>query len=99
MSMAWVWVLIPLAAIFAGVVSTWIRVRHGYPASRFGELGRGPRGKWHMPEAEGGEQVSIRQALAAAESKIAGLEERVRVLERIATDDSGALRDEIDRLR
>jgi hypothetical protein len=99
MSMAWVWVLIPIAAIFAGVASTWIRVRHGYPASRFGELHRGGHGKWHMPEPDMAATSAVKEALAAAENKIANLEERVRVLERIATDRSAGLRDEIDGLR
>ena len=37
--------------------------------------------------------------LAERDALIAKREERVRVLERIATDDSARLRDEIDRLR
>ena len=38
-------------------------------------------------------------ALAERDALIAKLEERVRVLERIATDDSARLREEIDSLR
>jgi hypothetical protein len=41
----------------------------------------------------------IEVALAERDATIANLEERVRVLERIATDSSSRLSDEIDRLR
>jgi len=85
------WVLIPITAILAGVVTTWIRARHGYPLDRRG----GRRGEW--PQAN--EMSELKQTLAAREATIAKLEERVRVLERIATDKPAALRDEIERLR
>src|SRR5688500_7984580 len=41
----------------------------------------------------------LESALAERDALIAQLEERVRVLERIATDPSARLREEIDRLR
>jgi hypothetical protein len=41
----------------------------------------------------------LEDALAERDALIAKLEERVRVLERIATDDSARLRAEIDSLR
>ena len=41
----------------------------------------------------------LEEALAERDALIAKLEERVRVLERIATDDSARLRAEIDSLR
>jgi hypothetical protein len=44
-------------------------------------------------------RVDLESALAERDALIAKLEERVRVLERIATDDSARLRDEIDALR
>jgi len=50
-----------------------------------------PRRRGHRPDLEG--------ALAERDALIAKLEERVRVLERIATDDSARLRAEIDALR
>ena len=43
--------------------------------------------------------ADLETALAQRDDLIAKLEERVRVLERIATDDSARLRDEIDALR
>ena len=50
-----------------------------------------PRRRAHRADLEG--------ALAERDALIAKLEERVRVLERIATDDSARLRAEIDALR
>jgi hypothetical protein len=40
----WVWAAIPITAILAGVLTTWIRARHGYPLDRRGRRGGGPRG-------------------------------------------------------
>ncbi|HET8699241.1 MAG TPA: hypothetical protein VFO94_17280, partial [Gammaproteobacteria bacterium] len=74
----WVWVLIPLAAIAAGVARTWVRARHGYPLDR--RDARAARG--HRPPAE--EIAQLKDALAARDATIAKLEDRVRVLERIA---------------
>jgi hypothetical protein len=96
-NVAWVWILIPIFAILAGVASTWIRVVHGYPPhSRRAQR----RGEWHVPSSESPDEVrTLKEALTKSETKIADLEERIRVLERIATDGSAKLRDEIDRLR
>ena len=85
----WIWVVIPISAIFAGVLTTWIRARHGYP------LDRGRRHGWQGPP---GEIDDLKAAVAGRDATISKLEERVRVLERIATDKSTALREEIDRL-
>jgi hypothetical protein len=52
-----------------------------------------------MPEADPSELQTVKAALAKAEGSIANLKERVQVLERIATDRSAELRDQIDRLR
>ena len=86
----WVWVAIPITGILAGVLTTWIRARHGYPLDRHGR-----RGEW----PQGGEIADLKAAVASRDAIIAKLEERVRVLERIATDKPAPLRDEIDRLR
>ena len=89
---SWVWVLIPLAAIAAGVARTWVRARHGYPLDR-----RDARAaKRHGAPAE--EIAELKNAVAARDAMIAKLEDRVRVLERIATDRPAALREEIERL-
>jgi hypothetical protein len=87
----WIWVLIPITAILAGVLTTWIRARHGYPLDRHARR----RGEW--PQTN--ELAELKATVAARDATIAKLEERVRVLERIATDKPAALRDEIDRLR
>jgi hypothetical protein len=87
----WFWVLIPITAILAGVVRTWIRARHGYPLDRRAAR----RGEW--PKTN--DLADLKQTVAVRDATIAKLEERVRVLERIATDKPAALRDEIDRLR
>jgi hypothetical protein len=55
----------------------------------------GPTGRRHRPES----RHDLEGALAERDALIAKLEERVRVLERIATDPSARLRAEIDRLR
>jgi hypothetical protein len=51
---------------------------------------------WHQRR---GSRADLEGALAQRDAVIAKLEERVRVLERIATDDSARLRAEIDSLR
>ena len=91
MSASWIWVLIPIAAIFAGVATTWIRARHGYPLD---SRRHGRRGAGATEEIE-----TLKSSLATRDATIAKLEERVRVLERIATDRPTALREEIERLR
>ncbi len=75
---SWIWVLIPLAAIFAGVMKKWLSIKE-----RQLEL-------MSRAAAEKGAQY------AAHTDK---LEQRVRVLERIATDRGIDVADEIERLR
>jgi len=87
----WIWVLIPITGILAGVLTTWIRARHGYP------LDRHARRRGESPQTN--ELAELKTTVAARDATISKLEERVRVLERIATDRPAALRDEIDRLR
>ena len=76
------------------VITTWIRARHGYPVE----------GEW------GGEATRIGSATDAdtrrltqenehLKGTIGRLEERLKVLERIATDPARPLADEIERLR
>lgn len=90
--------LIPIAAITAGpalVAKNWIRARHGYPVetekgmliSRYGEL-----------------SVNRQTQLLVAENEklhgqVSRLEERLAVLERIATDPAERVSREIDALR
>ena len=86
--------LIPLffIAVFAAtrIMNTWIRAKHGYPL----EDRRGCRTS--SPDDVAGH---VKHALTTRDATIAQLEERVRVLERIVTDDSKRIADEIDALR
>ena len=61
-------------------------------------IDRPPRDPFDRPRRRG-YRASFESELAERDALIAKLEERVRVLERIATDDSARLRAEIDSLR
>ena len=75
---SWIWVLIPLAAILAGVVKQWLAIKE-----------RQIEAVTH--------QAAEKAAQYAAQTE--KLEQRVRVLERIATDRGIDVADEIERLR
>jgi hypothetical protein len=70
------------------------RVRLCQGRSSTGEVSEPIDGHRRRPRGAG-----LEGALAQRDALIAKLEERVRVLERIATDDSARLRAEIDNLR
>ena len=76
------------------VITTAIRARHGYPLD--GEWG----GTVHKVDPAA---LESSKALAAENDQLKAtvgkLEERLKVLERIATDPSRQLSDDIDRLR
>ncbi len=74
----WIWVLIPLAAIFAGVVKRWLDVKE------------------KQMEAISREAVERAEQYAAQTER---LEERVQVLERIATSKGIGIAEEIEQLR
>lgn len=78
----------------AWLITSWIRARHGYPIEN--EWG----GSVH-PVRRGDDDTT--KALAAENQElkatVARLEDRLKVLERIATDPSRRLEDEIDKLR
>lgn len=75
---SWIWVLIPIAAIFAGVVKKWLDLKE----KEIDALQR---------------DAAEKQARYAAQTE--RLEQRVRVLERIATDKGIDVAEEIERLR
>lgn len=81
-------------SMLAWVVTTAIRARHGYPITD--DWG----GTVRRDDVEDGRALKL---LASAnrdlEGKVARLEDRIAVLERIATDPSKRLSDEIERLR
>jgi hypothetical protein len=86
---------VPVMAIafFAWIVNTWIRAKHGYP------LDDGAGRPIHRSASPDALADQVRQALASRDATIAKLEERVRVLERIVTDDSRRVSHEIEALR
>jgi hypothetical protein len=75
---SWIWVLIPLAAIFAGVMKKWLAIKE------------------REIEAMGRDAAEKAAQYATQTER---LEQRVRVLERIATDRGIDVADEIERLR
>jgi hypothetical protein len=87
-------ILVPIAAILAWVANNWIRAWHGYPL----EGRRGRRG--HRVDLD--EERKI-QLLSSENEKLTNqvlrLEERIAVLERIATDPATRVAREIESLR
>ena len=77
-------------SFLAWIITTAIRARHGYPLE--GEWG----GTVSKQEPAKDKLIAENSEL---KSKVARLEERLQVLERIATDPSRQLADDIDRLR
>lgn len=78
----------------AWMVNTWIRARHGYPVEN--EWG----GMTGLGELDGDRKVELLTGEnAALKGQVTRLEERIAVLERIATDPARRLSDEIDNLR
>jgi len=84
-----------VAMSFGGwIVTTWIRARHGYPIEN----------EWGGMSAKGDLQADRKIELlvnenGALKDKIGRLEERIAVLERIATDPAERTAREIDTLR
>ena len=76
------------------VATSWIRARHGYPVE----------GEWGGTVQRGDAQADRKIELLSSENErltgqIDRLQERIQVLERIATDKPARLADEIDSLR
>lgn len=71
---------IPIVAIVAGVMITWIKARHG------------------LLETSAELNDRLQSELSARDEKIAEHEERIRVLERIVTDDGAKLMREMGSL-
>ena len=91
--------LIPIAAITIGpiawVANNWVRARHGYPLETK---------KGEMFHKDGSLSENRKTELLVAENEklhgqISRLEERLAVLERIATDPAERVSREIDALR
>ncbi|WP_088184913.1 hypothetical protein [Sphingobium sp. Z007] len=74
--------------------TTWVRARHGYPVENEWS------GTVHRTDADAGRKIDL---LSSENEKLTGrisrLEDRIAVLERIATDPSTRTAREIDALR
>ena len=80
-------------AMVAWVITTAIRAKHGYPLSDdWGNAVHPVKRSDDETKALAAENKELKQTVSR-------LEERLKVLERIATDPSKQLSDEIDRLR
>lgn len=83
--------LIVAISMVAWVVTTAIRARHGYPLTD--DWGRS------IHPVKSAETEKIAAENAQLKETVARLEDRLKVLERIATDPTKRLADEIDQLR
>ncbi len=77
----------------AWVITTFIRARHGYPIED--EMGN----LIHPLKAGDDETKALAAENQQLKATVERLEERLKVLERIATDPSRRLEDEIEKLR
>ena len=78
----------------AWLVTTWIRARHGYPIEN--EWGGSTE---PLTRAEDETARGLKAENEQLRATVGKLEERLKVLERIATDPSKRLADDIERLR
>ena len=95
MNIGGAWFVIAIVAIstIGWVLTTAIRARHGYPVE--GEWG----GLTHRHEKQDEATKALLAENEELKTKVSILEERLKVLERIATDPSRQLSDEIEKLR
>lgn len=75
------------------VITSWIRARHGYPVTD--DLGKTVN---RLPDASA-EMTALVSENAALQDRVIRLEQRLSVLERIATDTPARLTAEIEGLR
>ena len=92
-------VLIVAAVMASKAFQTWVRAKHGYPLEE--ERRRGRRSALHQGD---GLEADRKIALLSSENErltgqVSRLEERIAVLERIATDPAERVAREIDLLR
>lgn len=88
-------VAIVLIMTLGWVLNNWIRARHGYPLEDewSGKTYREPTGEMTR------EVESLSKENAGLRSQVSRLEERIAVLERIATDPAERTAREIEKLR
>ncbi|MEH3106114.1 MAG: hypothetical protein PGN09_02150 [Sphingomonas fennica] len=99
--MSWnqIFVLAIIAMVFGGkAITTWIRARHGYPIENEGGDDGSVASDGDRPDRR--RQIELLSTEnGRLKDQIVRLEERVAVLERIATDRARRLSDEIEGLR
>jgi len=79
---------------FGWIVTSWIRAKHGYP------LENEWSGVSHKDDLRAGRQIeTLTDENTALKGQVGRLEERLAVLERIATDPAERTAREIERLR
>ena len=79
---------------FGWIISSWIRARHGYP------LENEWRGMTHKADPDAARRIeSLTGENSALKGQVGRLEERIAVLERIATDPAERTAREIESLR
>jgi hypothetical protein len=87
-------VIVALAGTAGWVLTTWLKIKNGYPLEN-------SWGKPMLPAASGEtlERVKLlSQENAQLRAELGSVKDRLQVLERIATDKSSRLADEIDGL-
>jgi len=89
--------------MFAGIIKTAIRAKHGLPLDdRFSRKAERMRARYGIPSGDPDAERKI-QLLSSENERLTGqisrLEERIAVLERIATDPAERIAREIDSLR
>jgi hypothetical protein len=88
-------VMIAIAGTLGWVITTWLKVRHGYPLE--GSFGQTLKPVHSNETVERIKLLTSENAQLAAE--LSAMKERLITLERIATDSGSRLASEIDRLK
>ncbi len=87
--------IVGLAAMIGWVVTTWLRVRHGYPLD-----GAWGQAVYPQKNEETVERIKLlSQENAQLRAELGAMKDRLANVERIVTDDSHRLTQEIDALR
>lgn len=87
--------IVAIAAIGGWVATTWLRIKNGYPLD--GAWGQ-PL-KPHIPIEERERIKLLTQENAQLRAELSSVADRLKVVERIVTDDSHRLDKEIEQLR
>jgi len=99
MDMGWMVPVGVVAAISArGAFSTWVRAKHGYPIENEGRRRRGLSYRNDEPD-EARKVMLLTNENERLTGQVSRLEERIAVLERIATDPAERTAREIEALR